>query len=170
MASERSRVLEFVRGLMALGGVEDYIARLRPKHTVIPPRVPGASSVSQVALEKRWKLLGERPPAIADADSVATAEHYSHNIEHYIGTIKVPVGIAGPLRVNGLFAQGDFYVPLATTEAALVASYSRGMQLMSMAGGCAVMVINESVSRSPGFVFRYLIDVGRFAAWEIGRA
>ena len=169
MASERSRVLEFVRGLMALGGVEDYIARLRPKHTVIPPRVPGASSVSQVALEKRWKLLGERPPAIADADSVTAAEQYSHNIEHYIGTIKVPVGIAGPLRVNGLFAQGDFYVPLATTEAALVASYSRGACLLTEAGGCAAVLLNEAVTRAPGFAFASLEKAGLFVLWAVSQ-
>jgi hydroxymethylglutaryl-CoA reductase (NADPH) len=41
---------------------------------------------------------------------------YKHNIENFIGAAKMPVGVAGPLRVNGLFAQGDYYVPLATTE------------------------------------------------------
>ena len=57
--------------------------------------------------------------------------------------MKVPVGVAGPLRVNGLFAQGDYYVPLATTEAALVASYSRGSQVISACGGCTAMLLNE---------------------------
>jgi hydroxymethylglutaryl-CoA reductase (NADPH) len=49
--------------------------------------------------------------------------HYRRNIENFVGTVKLPVGVAGPLRVNGLLAQGDYYIPLATTEAALVASY-----------------------------------------------
>ena len=48
------------------------------------------------------------------------------NIENMIGVVQVPVGIAGPLRVNGEYATGDFYLPLATTEGALVASASRG--------------------------------------------
>ena len=169
MASERSRVLEFIRGLLALGGVEDYIARLRPKHHPMPRRVPGASSVSPTALERRWQLAGARPLAIADEASVSGASHYAHNIEHYIGTIKVPVGIAGPLRVNGLFAQGDFYVPLATTEAALVASYSRGACLLTEAGGCTAVLLNEGVTRAPGFAFASLEQASLFVAWAVGQ-
>ena len=48
------------------------------------------------------------------------------NIEHFTGAAQVPLGIAGPLRVNGEHANGDFYVPLATAEGTLVASYDRG--------------------------------------------
>lgn len=90
---------------------------------------------------------------------------YRHNIENFIGTVKVPVGLAGPLRVNGLFAQGDYYIPLATTEAALVASYSRGALLISEAGGCSVSLLSEGVSRAPGFAFYDLAQAGQFVAW-----
>ncbi|MBI4641983.1 MAG: hydroxymethylglutaryl-CoA reductase, partial [Candidatus Tectomicrobia bacterium] len=90
-------------------------------------------------------------------------------IENFIGTAKVPVGLAGPLRVNGLFAQGDYYIPLATTEAALVASYNRGSQLISEAGGCTTIVLNEGVSRAPGFVFKDLIEAGQFVVWAISQ-
>ena len=72
--------------------------------------------------------------------------------------MKVPVGLAGPLRVNGLFASGDYYVPLATTEAALVASYTRGAQLITEAGGCTAVLLNEGVSRAPGFAFATLAE------------
>ena len=75
------------------------------------------------------------------------------------------MGLAGPLRVNGLHARGDFYVPLATTEAALVASYSRGATLVTEAGGCAALVLNEGVSRAPGFAFETLADAAMFVAW-----
>ena len=80
---------------------------------------------------------------LLDAVSGATAPLYARNIENFIGTVRLPVGIAGPLRVNGTYAQGDYYVPLATTEAALVASYSRGAQIISEAGGCAAIVLHE---------------------------
>ena len=50
------------------------------------------------------------------------------NIENFSGVAQVPIGVAGPLRINGEHAQGDFYVPLATTEGTLVASYNRGMR------------------------------------------
>jgi hydroxymethylglutaryl-CoA reductase (NADPH) len=96
-------------------------------------------------------------------------ERYHHNIENFIGTVKVPVGLAGPLRVNGLFAQGDFYIPLATTEAALVASCSRGALAISEAGGCAAMLVNEGVSRAPGFAFRTLEESGRFVVWALSQ-
>jgi hydroxymethylglutaryl-CoA reductase (NADPH) len=92
---------------------------------------------------------------------------YRHNIENFIGTVKVPVGLAGPLRINGLHAQGDYYVPLATTEAALVASYSRGARLMSQSGGCAAMLLRQSVSRTPGFAFSNLQECGQFVGWAM---
>jgi len=67
--------------------------------------------------------------------------------------------------VNGLFAQGDYYVPLATSEAALVASYSRGAQLISEAGGATAVVMNEGVGRAPAFAFDTLENACLFAAW-----
>ena len=57
------------------------------------------------------------------------------NIEHFIGVAQVPIGLAGPLLVNGEHAQGEFYVPLATAEGTLVASYNRGMKTLREAGG-----------------------------------
>ena len=93
-----------------------------------PPRVPTSARISPADLERRWQLLeghdAERE-ILADAQTRATMDSYHGNIENFIGTVKVPVGLAGPLRVNGSYAQGDYYLPLATTEAALVASYSR---------------------------------------------
>ncbi|MGR5541450.1 hydroxymethylglutaryl-CoA reductase, partial [Vibrio campbellii] len=84
-----------------------------------------------------------------------------------IGTVNVPVGVAGPLRVNGLFAEGDYLVPLATTEAALVASYHRGSQLLTAAGGASAMLLNEGVTRTPGFAFYNLAEAGQFVAWAV---
>jgi hydroxymethylglutaryl-CoA reductase (NADPH) len=81
--------------------------------------------------------------------------------------VKVPVGLVGPLRVNGLAAQGDYYLPLATTEAALVASYHRGACVITESGGCSVLTINEGVSRAPAFAFRSLLEAGRFVQWCI---
>jgi hydroxymethylglutaryl-CoA reductase (NADPH) len=53
------------------------------------------------------------------------------NIENFMGAAEVPLGLAGPLRINGEHAQGDFYIPLATSEGTLVASYNRGMRLLT---------------------------------------
>lgn len=77
---------------------------------------------------KRWQKLAapEAQALLLDEQTERTMQAYQKNIEYFIGTVKLPVGIAGPLRVNGSHAQGDYLVPLATTEAALVASYHRG--------------------------------------------
>ena len=53
------------------------------------------------------------------------------NIENFVGTVQMPLGIAGPLTMVGENAKGDFYIPLATTEGTLLASYSRGMRVIS---------------------------------------
>src|SRR5262249_33590197 len=132
------------------------------------PHAPGAAPGAEEALDRRWQLLEVSPETRAEIDDPRThaqCESYRRNIENFIGTVKVPVGLAGPLRVRGLFAQGDYYVPLATTEAALVASYNRGAQLVSEAGGCTSMLLNEGVSRAPGFAFNNLPECGLFLVW-----
>jgi hydroxymethylglutaryl-CoA reductase (NADPH) len=95
----------------------------------------------------------------------AHQESYARSIENFIGTAKLPLGLAGPLRVNGAHASGDYYVPLAATEAALVASYSRGAQLVTEAGGCAAAVVNEGVTRAPAFAFATMVEASHFVAW-----
>ncbi len=76
------------------------------------------------------------------------------NLEGFSGVAQVPIGFAGPLRVNGEHAQGEFYVPLATTEGTLVASYNRGMRLTREAGGILTTVVDDAMQRAPCFVFR----------------
>ncbi|GLR18672.1 hydroxymethylglutaryl-CoA reductase [Portibacter lacus] len=89
------------------------------------------------------------------------------NIENFIGFSKVPTGIAGPLLVNGTAASGQFFIPLATTEGALVASYNRGCKAASISGGIRSICITESVQRSPIFKFENIIGVGQFLAWVV---
>jgi len=72
----------------------------------------------------------------------------SGNIEHFIGVAQAPIGLAGPLLVNGEHAQGEFYVPMATAEGTLVASYNRGMRLLYEAGGVTATVIDDRMQRA----------------------
>lgn len=90
---------------------------------------------------------------------------YTANIENYIGTISMPLGLAGPLSINGSHANGEYYIPLATTEAALVASYNRGLSVIRAAGGCTSLVLNNAVQRAPCFVFDSLIQAAQFCVW-----
>ncbi len=73
------------------------------------------------------------------------------NCENMIGTVQVPVGVAGPIRINGSHAQGSFWLPLATTEGALVASVNRGCSAISKAGGADVRILHDGMTRAPVF-------------------
>ncbi|HET6591426.1 MAG TPA: hydroxymethylglutaryl-CoA reductase [Xanthomonadales bacterium] len=87
------------------------------------------------------------------------------NIENFIGAIQMPLGLAGPLRMTGEHAQGDFYVPLATTEGTLVASYSRGMRVISECGGARATVVKHSMQRAPVFLLADALQAREFGAW-----
>ena len=138
----------------------------RPETQPAPPAVPGGSHADRASIAARWDLPGmpasSRPPLLDEGQDGGV---YTRNVENFIGTVKVPVGLAGPLRVNGTNARGDFYVPLATTEATLVASYSRGAQIITRAGGCTAVLLSEGVSRAPAFAFDTLPQAALFAAW-----
>lgn len=116
-------------------------------------------------MRERGVTTVEDERVLADPDTLDAAETYAANIENMIGTVKVPIGVVGPLRINGLNANGDFVVPLATTEAALVASYARGAEIASRSGGVSAAMLNEGVLRTPGFKFSHLIDAGLFIEW-----
>ena len=85
------------------------------------------------------------------------------NIENPIGAAQMPLGVAGPLLINGTDAQGVFYVPLATTEGALVRSYERGMVALTRAGGVTTRVYIDKNRVSPVFVFKSVDQAHRFA-------
>jgi hydroxymethylglutaryl-CoA reductase (NADPH) len=102
----------------------------------------------------------------------AHVAHYSFdpaitrgNIEHFMGVAQVPVGLAGPLLVNGEHAQGEFYVPMATAEGTLVASYNRGMRLLHAAGGVTTTVMDDHMQRAPVFVFASAREARAFDRW-----
>jgi hydroxymethylglutaryl-CoA reductase (NADPH) len=165
-------VLRTLDRLRALFAEDDIRRRLAPKHGERPPALRGARRAGRDSVAQLWSRLREfglatadAERALADEDTLQAAEAYAANIENMIGTVKVPVGIVGPLRINGLHASGEFLVPLATTEAALVASYARGADIASRAGGVTAALLSEGVLRSPGFKFAGLADAGLFLDW-----
>jgi len=87
------------------------------------------------------------------------------NIEQFVGVAQVPLGIAGPLLVNGEHAQGEFYVPMATAEGTLVASYNRGMRLLHEAGGVTTTVMHDHMQRAPAFLFSSARGARAFGQW-----
>ena len=87
------------------------------------------------------------------------------NVENFIGVAQVPIGLAGPLLVDGEHAQGEFYVPLATAEGTLVASYNRGMKLLREAGGVKTTVMDDAMQRAPSFLFPSARESRAFGEW-----
>lgn len=90
-------------------------------------------------------------------------EEMRGNIENPIGAAQVPLGVAGPIRVNGEHARGAFYVPMATTEGALVRSYERGMVTLTRSGGANVRVVLDENRVSPVFFFDDVPEAAEFA-------
>ncbi|MCX8137267.1 hydroxymethylglutaryl-CoA reductase, partial [Pyrobaculum aerophilum] len=90
------------------------------------------------------------------------------NIENVIGAVQIPVGVAGPLLVRGDYANGYFYVPLATTEGALVASVNRGAKFVTESGGARVKVLKDGMARAPLFRVPSLIDAVELVEWVTG--
>ncbi len=165
-----ARARSYLAKLIDENGIPALAERLRPHADDLPDHVPRRDETSLDAVEDRWQMLAPESAvrdALLDAWTTEHVDTYAHNIEHLIGTVKVPAGLVGPLRVNGLFANGDYYVPMATTEASLVASYSRGAGLITEAGGASVALLSEGVSRAPMVAFENLTDLGRFIDWVL---
>jgi hydroxymethylglutaryl-CoA reductase (NADPH) len=87
------------------------------------------------------------------------------NIEQPIGAVQIPVGIAGPLKVNGDYAKGEFYVPLATTEGALLASLNRGCSVIAEAGGVTTKIIDDKMTRAPVIKAKSVTDAIEIKTW-----
>lgn len=176
MSADLRGVRSFFRRLFEKRTLQEIEQSLLPSQEDMPPSVPrgdAPGTISPEESDRRWDILDANESAKHQLLDPMTREQmnaYSKNIENFIGTVKVPVGLAGPLRVRGLFANGDYYVPLATSEAALVASYSRGAQSITKAGGATVAMMWEGVTRAPVFIFDNLVEVGKFMGWASEQA
>ena len=98
------------------------------------------------------------------------AEKARGNIENFVGALQVPLGIAGPILVHGEHANGEFLVPLATSEGTLVASYNRGIKVLNLTGGVKCTISADAMQRAPVFIFdsaREARDFCKFVDAEI---
>jgi hydroxymethylglutaryl-CoA reductase (NADPH) len=126
-----------------------------------------AHADADTAAAARRRLLEQETGV--DLDTVGAydfdaAQAADANVENMIGGAQVPMGVVGPIEVNadgGGAASGETYLPLATTEGALVASVNRGCAAMRAGGGATARVLKNAMTRAP--VFR-VEDVGEAAA------
>src|SRR5438034_3436900 len=174
MPITKEQVLEIVRRLSKGESLEALAARLSPvspSERPIPADVPRPSDSTAAGRDGRVEFLREQGveiPHLVGREPQPDPAGLRGNIEQFIGMTQIPTGLIGPLRVNGLHAHGDYYVPLATSEGALVSSYHRGARVVTRAGGVSCLTTVEQVQRAPAFVFDSVAQAGLFAAWAAG--
>ena len=131
--------------------------------------IPEPLNWSSEAQQKRLNFLKEKTNANFDFLSgdkkIKNVENFRGNIEQFIGMTQIPTGVIGPALIHGTVAQGDFYIPLATSEGALVASYNRGAKATRLCGGITSVCLTETVQRAPLFKFNNLSEAGQFIEW-----
>src|SRR5580658_5777279 len=144
-----------------------------PRHTeedhTPAPRVPrdkGNDYTPEMAAQRREFLREQTGASLEHVGSFSfDPSVLPGNVENFTGVAQVPIGVAGPLRINGEHARGDFYVPLATSEGTLVASYNRGMRVLSECGGVKTTVVEDSMQRAPVFIFDDALQAREFGTW-----
>lgn len=135
----------------------------RPPRLRLVPRMKDQGYAPDLVARRRTWIEGETGAELTHVGQGSLdTEAMRGNVENPIGTVQMPLGVAGPLRVHGEHADGTFYVPLATTEGALVRSYERGMVAITRAGGASARVYLDENRVSPVFLFP---DVASAHAW-----
>ena len=145
--------------------VDDAITEERPK-TIHIPR-DKVDDYSEGAIKARQRFVEEQTGAKLEHTAQYSFDPHivAGNAEHFTGVAQIPLGFAGPITINGEHAQGDFFVPMATTEGTLIASYNRGMKILNLSGGVTCTVIGDSMQRAPVFVFDNAREASRFVRW-----
>lgn len=121
---------------------------------------------TEEAVTARLNAIGNhKTDALTQHNNDSDTNLLKGSIENFIGYTQVPTGLAGPIRVNGSEDACDVFVPLATTEGALVASYHRGAKATLLSGGISTVCLTEGVKRSPLFGFDTIESGIRFLMW-----
>lgn len=127
---------------------------------------PGRGLMNQTAYELRMAHLKTLVDVEDELDSNSIRlEQIQNNIESYIGTIEIPLGLIGPLRFVESEIPEDVYTAVATTEGALAASMNRGAKAISECGGFKAHVIHQKMLRTPMFTFSNMSEVIAFDHW-----
>lgn len=131
--------------------------------------LPGRDADTAEAQRARLDFLNSRAGANLDgvARTTLQPESLANNIEAFVGTVEVPVGVVGPLLLHDTSGPDEIYVPFATTEGALVASANRGAKAISLSGGAFARNLGQRVMRTPSFEFYCMTDAVRFVTWVL---
>lgn len=153
-----------------LSALKKVLRPVSTKDKPLPPKLPQTMQQNAEALASRQQFLRDQSvklEAVGTVPDFIDVESLAGNIENLVGFATLPIGVMGPLRVNGLNASGDFFIPMATTEGAMLASFHRGAYVISQSGGASALCLDEYVTRAPCFIFESLADAGLFTAWVL---
>lgn len=138
---------------------------LRPFHR-LPPELSAAEG-ARIRLAAVEQLTNTRLTNVG-RHCLDAAHVERHNCENLLGAIQIPLGLAGPLRVNGTHCKDTLFVPLATSEGALIASINRGCSAIAKAGGVTVHVEDIGITRGPVFRTTGISESMKFIEWIAG--
>ncbi len=175
MASSSDKARKALHELSVLQNLNTLIENIHDKSCTnnFEKNLPVEANVTEEGINRRLKFLlgetGQQLKSLAGNNAFIQLSELDGNIENFIGLSMVPTGIIGPLKVMGSAANGDFYIPLSTTEGALVASYHRGAKACYLAGGATSICLVEGVQRSPLFKFNDIGELGKFLIWLFDR-
>jgi hydroxymethylglutaryl-CoA reductase (NADPH) len=136
------------------------------EHRVKLPRDPN-DDYSESAIQTRQKFVEDYAGIKLEHVKVYSFDPHlcQGNCEHFTGVAQIPLGIAGPLKVNGEYADGEFLVPMSTSEGTLVASYNRGIKVLNACGGVKTTVSRDAMQRAPVFIFEDARGARDFVDW-----
>lgn len=146
--------------------MDEYLRRLRDGSLKLYALEKELSPKEAVSVRRSFieEETGVSLSRVGDC-SIALDAVVKKNCENMIGTVQVPVGVAGPVQVRGEHTTGSYYLPLATTEGALVASVNRGCSLIQTAGGADARIIKDGMTRAPVFAADTIIHAKAITDW-----
>ncbi|HET6991843.1 MAG TPA: hydroxymethylglutaryl-CoA reductase [Bacteroidia bacterium] len=169
-SSRSSRVIQLMDEQFKIA---ELIRKIKEKssneiqHDHFPIEAMASAEGQSLRLDYLKKETGKNADVLSGKNQFSDTKILEGNIENYIGMTQIPTGIIGPLKVLGTAAEGDFFVPLATSEGALVASYHRGAKATRLSGGITSICLTEAVQRSPVFKFNNIGELGAFLIWAL---
>ncbi len=160
-----NKVVEAIKENAAINRIEKFDT----SETKSIPSISMRRPYSKEGQDNRLSFIKENRdldlPFLSGKEQFNDNESLKGNIENYIGMTQLPTGLFGPLVINGVNASGAFYIPLATSEGALIASYARGAKACKDAGAIVSVCLMEGVQRCPVFKFDNLLSIGKFVVW-----
>ncbi len=176
MSSSSEITRKALKAISALRNLDEFLADIKSKPSSLEApaeNLPTEIPVTREGSGKRLRFLsdktGKELPFLTGTEPFSDYTQLAGNIENFIGMSMVPTGIIGPLSVLGSVARGDFYIPLATSEGSLLASYHRGARACYLSGGITSVCLIDGVQRSPVFKFDNLGNLGTFLIWILGQ-